>query len=122
VAQAPHTRVLIVEDNADTRDALEQMLRLRGYETVTADDGLDALTYLRGGGGASLILLDMRMPNMDGAALQRALKSDPRWAEIPVVILSAFPPDDPGDAVAVLRKGAFDPEDLLSVVERSRAK
>jgi hypothetical protein len=49
-----------------------------------------------------VIILDMFMPNMDGAAFQRALKADPRWAKIPVVIFSAFPPAVPGDAIGVV--------------------
>ena len=88
-------------------------------ETATATDGLDALTYLRSGGMPSVIILDMRMPVMDGYAVQRALKADPRWADIPVIIFSAFPTDDPGDALGVLRKGSADPEALLSLVDHA---
>lgn len=111
--------VLLVEDNAETRDVLARVLHMRGYPTATADDGLDALAYLRSGGTASLVILDLRMPNMDGWTFQRALKSDPRWADIPVIIYSAFPPDDPGDAVGVLRKGSADPDALLAVIARA---
>lgn len=64
----------------------------------------------------SVIILDMRMPVMDGWTFQRARKADPRWADIPTIIYSAFPPDDPGDAIGVLRKASTDPEALLSLV------
>ena len=111
--------ILIVEDNAETRDVLQRVLAIRGYGTVTADDGIDALAYLRGGGVPSVIVLDMRMPNMDGHAFQRALKADRRWATIPIVIFSAFPPDDPGDALGVVRKGSADPDALLSLIARA---
>lgn len=111
--------MLLVEDNLETRDVLARVLHLRGYETVDADDGRDALDYLGRGGTASLIILDMRMPNMDGDALQRELKADRRWANIPVIIFSAFPPDEPGDAVGVLRKGSADPDALLDLVARA---
>jgi len=116
--RAPGT-VLLVEDNAETRDVLARVLHLRGYATATADDGLDALTYLQSGGTASLVILDLRMPNMDGWTFQRALKADPRWADIPVIIYSGFPPDDPGDAVGVLRKGSASPDALLDLVARA---
>jgi CheY-like chemotaxis protein len=114
--------VLLVEDNLETRDVLARVLHLRGYETVDADDGRDALDYLGRGGTASVIVLDMRMPGMDGSTFQRALKSDARWAGIPVIIFSAYPPDDPGDAVGVLRKGSADPDALLDLVARVCAR
>jgi CheY-like chemotaxis protein len=114
--------VLIVEDNHETREVLERVLAVKGYSSTSATDGLDALAYLRSGGTASVIILDMRMPNMDGYAFQRALKADPRWADIPVIIFSAFPPDDPGDAFAVVRKGSVDPDALLSLIERAAAR
>jgi CheY-like chemotaxis protein len=114
--------VLLVEDNADTRDVLARVLHMRGYETATADDGLDALAYLRSGGHASVIILDLLMPNMDGWTFQRALKADPRWADIPVIIYSALPPDDPGDAIGVLRKGSTNPDVLLDLVARASTR
>jgi CheY-like chemotaxis protein len=116
MGQRPPAPVLIVEDNADTRDVLERVLAVKRYHAVTAGDGLEALAYLRSGGTASVIILDLRMPNMDGYAFRRALRADPRWAEIPVIIFSAFPPDDPGDAMAVIRKGSVNPEALLALV------
>jgi CheY-like chemotaxis protein len=110
--------VLVVEDNAETRDILERILHMRGYETVGAGDGLDALSYLRRGGEASVIVLDMRMPNMDGSTFQHALKADRRWADIPIIIFSAFPPDDQGHAVGIVRKGSADPDVLLDLIAR----
>jgi len=114
--------VLIVEDNHETREVLERVLAVKGYSATTAADGLDALAYLRSGSTASVIILDLRMPNMDGYAFQRALKADPRWADIPVIIFSAFPPDDPGDAFAIVRKGNVDPDALLSLIEQAAAR
>ena len=112
----PPGPVLIVEDNDETRALLAQILAIRGYEAVGATDGLDALAWLRGGGRPSVIVLDMRMPNMDGSALQRALKADPRWAAIPVIVYSAFPPEQPGNALAVLRKATTSPDTLLALI------
>ena len=112
----PPGPVLIVDDNDETRTLLAQILAIRGYEAVGATDGLDALAWLRGGGRPSVIVLDMRMPNMDGSALQRALKADARWAAIPVIVYSAFPPEQPGNALAVLRKATTSPDTLLALI------
>jgi CheY-like chemotaxis protein len=108
--------VLIVDDNDETRALLAQILCIRGYEAIGATDGLDALAWLRSGGRPSVIVLDMRMPNMDGSAFQRAVKADPRWASIPIIVYSAFPPDPPGDVIAVLRKATTSPDTLLDLI------
>src|SRR5882762_8420785 len=110
MGQRPRGPVLVVEDNAETREVLVRVLNVRGYETATADDGLDALGYLHSGGMPSVIILDMRMPNMDGYAFQRALKADERWADIPIIIYTALLPSDPGHALGVLRKGSTNPD------------
>ena len=113
--------VLIVEDNHETRDVLERILGMRGYQTVSAGDGLDALSYLRGGGKASVILLDMRMPNMDGWAFRRALQEDARFAAIPIVIYTAdsSAAQDLGNVAGYIRKGATDPDTLLELIQKA---
>jgi CheY-like chemotaxis protein len=112
----PEGPILIVEDNVETRAVLRLILAMKGYETVTADDGLDALAYLRSGGVPAVVVLDVRMPNMDGMSFQRVMRADPRWASIPVVIFSAFPPADAGGAIAIVPKGNVDPDVLLGVI------
>jgi CheY-like chemotaxis protein len=107
--------VLIVEDNGATREALEAVLRFKGYDTVAADDGLDALAYLRRGGAPSVIVLDLRMPNMDGVAFQRALRADPTWATIPIVVFSGLLPTEPDGITAIVPKGAS-PDVLLAAI------
>jgi CheY-like chemotaxis protein len=116
MGRRPPGPVLVVDDNDETSGLLSQILAIRGYESVTASDRLDALAYLRGGGLPSVIVLDMRMPVMDGAGFQRAVKADPRWASIPTIIYSAFPPEHQGGAIAVLRKATTDPDLLLDLI------
>ena len=111
------TPVLIVEDNFDLAEALARIIRSQGYDATTAGDGLDALSWLRAGGLPALIVLDMKMPNMDGEAFFEALKSEPRWEGIPVVVFSAYTSQYQHlDVAAVVKK--IDPDALLAAIGR----
>jgi CheY-like chemotaxis protein len=81
-------RILIVEDDADTRDSMRRLLELWGYRVLCAADGRAALSLLRGE-LPSLILTDLRMPEMDGWQFRHQLRREPRLATIPVVLISA---------------------------------
>jgi CheY-like chemotaxis protein len=111
--------VLIVDDNADTREVLGHVLAIKGYRSVTAADGQEALDYLHGGGDASLIILDLRMPGMDGYAFRAAQMADPRLARIPVIVFTASPVTDLEHPAPLLRKGT-DPGILLALVGAAR--
>ena len=115
MGQVEPALVLIVDDDADAREVLERMLRFSGYEVATARDGLEALVYLRQGGRASAIILDVAMPRMDGVAFRRALSLEPLFATIPIIVHSGELEWHGPDVFAVCRKG-IDPEDLLSVL------
>jgi CheY-like chemotaxis protein len=80
--------VLIVDDDAAVRRTMARFLGLDGFAVIEADNGQAALAYLRGGGEASVILLDLRMPVMDGWAFRREQQRDPAFAHIPVIVLS----------------------------------
>src|SRR5262245_53475016 len=95
--EAQHHSVLIVEDDFDFRDALQTLLTLHGLEVSCAFDGREALDLLHRGLDPCVILLDMMMPRMSGAAFRQAQLQDPRLEAIPVVVLSA---SDDGKAVA----------------------
>ena len=116
MTQALCTPILIVEDNADTRDVLQRMLHISGYDAVTVADGLDALAYLRGGGRATAIVMDFAMPRMDGFALRRALSADPRFASIPVIAYTANWDCPMPNVMGVYRKGTDDPSRLLEML------
>jgi two-component system, chemotaxis family, chemotaxis protein CheY len=81
--------IMIVEDDADNASALREVLEEEGYQVTRACDGADALKKLSGGPAPGLILLDYMMPEMDGSQLARAVKADKRFAEIPLVMLTA---------------------------------
>ena len=80
--------VLIIDDEADIRDSLAEILVMEGYEVVTAENGREALA-IAAEVRPSLILLDLLMPEMDGWAFRAHQRRDPELATIPVVIMSA---------------------------------
>ena len=78
--------VLLVDDDVDLRDAIREELESEGYAVVTAGDGHQALEELRVHAKVSLILVDLKMPTMDGRQLIAALRRE--GIETPVVVLS----------------------------------
>ena len=85
-----HCPVLIVEDDADLREMMAQLLALEGFHAEAVGNGRDALDYLEKGDCPDLILLDLMMPVMDGWEFRRRQRSNPRLASVPVVVLSAL--------------------------------
>ncbi len=69
--------VLIVEDNADIREALHELLQDERYAVLEASDGLAGLALLRASRVGLVVLLDYLMPRMDGFAMMRAAVADP---------------------------------------------
>jgi len=111
--------VLIVEDDADLREMMAQLLSLEGYRAETAPNGRDALRYLERGDRPDVILLDLMMPVMDGSEFSRAASSRPQLASVPICLVTAsarLPEGLPG-VVAVLRK-PMDPLALIDIVQR----
>jgi CheY-like chemotaxis protein len=88
-APAPGKSILIVEDDADLREALSAVLRDEGYFVAMAADGREALDRLRRQWRPSLILLDLTMPVMNGWQFRAEQRRDPALSGIPVVVLSA---------------------------------
>jgi CheY-like chemotaxis protein len=85
--------VLIVEDDADTREMLVTLLGDEGFHAVAAEDGLEALHLLRTvrhlrPETPCLVLLDLRMPRMSGNEFRRAQLADPVVASVPVAVMS----------------------------------
>ena len=81
--------VLIADDDVAIRQMLVTMLDEAGYETIVAPDGRTAVALTRIN-QPDVVLLDISMPRLDGLAACRAIKSDPRTAHIPVLLLTAF--------------------------------
>jgi twitching motility two-component system response regulator PilG len=79
-------KILVVEDSAMARKALVRVLA--GYETVEAADGFEALGKM-GEENPDLVLLDLILPKMDGYAVLAAMKKDPKYKNIPVIVLTS---------------------------------
>jgi len=87
-------KILLVDDDPDILDALSMILESRGYQVVTARDGLDGLTCLKAV-KPDLMILDLLMPKMDGFAVCKELQ-DPRWSKfsnMPILVLSSVRED-----------------------------
>jgi two-component system, chemotaxis family, chemotaxis protein CheY len=87
---AAESYVLVVEDDADIRDLLHDVLNEDGFRVKLARHGEQALELLDRGPPPKLVLLDLSMPVMDGWQMRRRMLERPDWAEIPVVVLSAL--------------------------------
>ncbi len=97
--------IMVVEDDGDIRALICRDLNNEGYETVPAADGLDALSILKQR-TASLILLDVKLPGLDGLEVCRKIRIDPRTREVPIVFLTALA--DVGSRVRGLVVGGDD--------------
>jgi DNA-binding response OmpR family regulator len=97
--------VLVADDDADILRIVELNLRLEGFEVVTARDGPDALAKavaVR----PDLVLLDVRMPGIDGYTICAQLRADASLAAVPVIIVTAN--YGPAEVEAARRAGADD--------------
>jgi CheY-like chemotaxis protein len=87
-----HT-VLLVDDDLDLLSALELALSIQGIDVHVASSGLDALDLVVAGLRPCLVLLDIRMPRLDGWAVWEQMRTLSDMRETPVVLLSGEPPD-----------------------------
>ena len=82
------SRILIVEDNQMNRDMLSRRLTRTGYEVLLATDGSEGVSLARSA-APDVILMDMRLPTMDGWTAARLLKSKTDTRDIPIIALTA---------------------------------
>lgn len=83
-------KILVVDDDPDVVDVITMILESKGYQVVSARDGIEALATLKAE-SPDLMILDLLMPKMDGYAVCKELK-DPRWAKhssTPILVLSS---------------------------------
>ncbi|MFL5347838.1 MAG: response regulator [Hyalangium sp.] len=117
---SPH-RVLVVEDDLEIRESLMEILEDHGYEPVGAENGLEALDKLRASlQQPCLIVLDLMLPKMDGRAFRQEQLRTPKFADIPVVVISAFRDvaQTAQEMKAEYLKKPFKPDELVQVAQR----
>jgi CheY-like chemotaxis protein len=95
----------VIEDDPDQQSILEMVLKSSGYDVCVASDGRQGLELIRSK-MPDLVISDLMMPNMDGSALLKQLKSNPALANIPVLILTVV--SDSDKEYALLDLGADD--------------
>jgi two-component system cell cycle response regulator DivK len=95
-------RILVVEDNPLSLTLLKQLLKAHGYEVLGTPEGLRALALARQE-QPDLILMDIRLPDINGLKVTRLLKQDQRTKTIPIIAVTAFAM--PGDEKGALESG-----------------
>lgn len=88
VTRAERRRVLVVDDDADMREMLGEILALAGHDAILARDGLEAVDLARRVHPDALTL-DLGLPHLDGNGVLRALAASSSTAQIPVIVVSA---------------------------------
>ena len=114
--------ILAVDDSTSMRQMLAHTLRSAGHQVIEAVDGVDALEKIPGH-DIHVVLTDHNMPRMDGLALTRALRTQPQFQDVPILILTT----ESGDEVKQAGRAAgatgwlvkpFDPQRLLEVIQK----
>ena len=114
--------ILLIEDDKDIRDSVSEVLEVEGFKVVSAANGQEGLEYLRSPGSArpDVILLDLMMPVLNGMQFRTLQLSDSKFANIPVIVMSAdnralLKAEEMKSTRCILKP--LDIADLLSVIE-----
>jgi len=116
-------RVLVVEDDAGTRQGVQELLEGEGFVVEGACDGAEALSFLRENAPPAFILLDLAMPGMTGWEFRREQLADPDLRRIPVVVMTSYEEYD--EALTTLHPDGhlqkpIRPDELRGVLSRFR--
>ena len=115
--------ILVAEDSITSRMLLKSILEGAGYGVKTAVDGSEAFTTLKTG-EFDLVVSDIEMPRMNGFELTRKIRSDKKYADIPVILVTSLEAQEDREkgidagANAYIVKSSFDQSNLLEVVRR----
>ena len=114
--------IITVDDSASVRQMVSFTLKGAGYTVIEASDGKDALAKLTGN-KADMVITDLNMPNMNGIELIKALRANPSYKFVPIVLLTTESQDtkkQEGKAAGATGwiVKPFKPEQLLSVVKK----
>ena len=114
--------VLLVDDEQDVVLIIRGRLTTWGHQVVTAANGQEALDAVNQH-PPDLILLDLKMPVMDGPEVCHRLKADPRFSKIPIILITSSSQKAATEELSVLRADdcvikPFEPKELLAKVEK----
>ena len=110
-------KIMIVDDEADIRDALSYFFQSQGYETIECHDGLDAWEYLnQQKPSPGIILLDLSMPRMNGHQFIERLNNHQEMKKIPVIVVSALADSLKEKSVIAALKKPFNLEQLNKLI------
>jgi len=115
-------RILVVDDERHIVRLVQVNLERAGYEILTAYDGIEALEKVKTE-NPDMVVLDVMMPRMDGFEVLKNLQADPRYQNIPVIMLTAKAQDADifkgwASGVSSYLTKPFNPRELLVFVER----
>lgn len=123
----PRAKILVIDDDPDLVEALKIILETKSYGVVSAFDGEKGLEKVKEE-NPDLIILDLLLPKEDGAVLCRELKRNPRYTNIPILVLTAMaekldPKVFPEDEISSLPADDYvdkpvQPRDLLARVNK----
>ena len=112
--------VLVIEDDPVTRGLIAGILRVAQFETVAVPDAMDGVRALRER-RPDLIVMDLMLPGINGSAAAESLMADPRFAGIPILLLSGLPDLDAvaqGIGIDQWMAKPFNPADLVRTLRK----
>jgi len=117
----PRTKILIIDDDPDIRDVLNITLSQENYEVIEAPDGLEGLKFAQTK-NPDLVIVDFKMPKMDGRQVCQQLKKDILLSHMPIIMLTGK--GEVADKVGGLNAGAddyivkpFEPQELIARIK-----
>lgn len=113
-------RISVIEDDENVAGLLDFVLRAEGFAPSIFRDGRAALQHVRDDGPPDAVVLDHMLPYRDGLSVASAMRADPSWREVPILLLRSCASTASDDAQLVdecLTK-PFDPEALVASLKR----
>lgn len=111
-------RLLLVEDDRDTRAALFELFTRGGYSVLTADDGQQALDLLMRGVVPRLIIVDLLLPNVSGTEFLKYIETDPDLRQVPRIVVTGVAKGSVHVVADAVFQKPFEPNELLEAARR----
>lgn len=113
---SPSHRITVIEDDENVAGVLEYMLRAEGFEPSVVRDGRAALQHVREAHPPDAVVVDLMLPYCDGMAVASAMRADPSWSAVPILLLGSSAPLPARDAqlIDAWVTKPFDPRALVA--------